>query len=311
MIWFWLGALCMLLIAAFAWLSRPVESCPEHPRVVLLPGDGRVPPDARIPRIVWSYWHSDDVPLVVRRCVENWRRMCPGWDVRLVLGSELHRHAGADGLPESFESMTPARRSDWLRLTLLERHGGVWVDASSILTASLDWMVEAQAESGAEYLGYFIDKYGEPGHPPVVDSWCMAAPPGMPFVRAWRAELCRALAMGDDVYLDALRREGRYGRLVQRIKHPAYLIIHVCAQAVLDAGRGWRLQLWRAEDTAYFLQHVSHWRRLRLYRRLLAQPAPARPPRLIKLRGGERRKLEGYLARGLYRRDSIAGRFLS
>ena len=307
-----LTCVCVLaVIAGILWLRRPVESSPPHPARILFESVGAAPTAARIPRRLWSYWHDDHVPLVVRRCLENWRRQCPDWEVKLVLGSTLHRHVDLARLPAGFEDMTPARRSDWLRLYLLARHGGVWVDASTILTESPEWMRAAQAETGAEYVGYYLDGFGTPGRPPVLESWCMAAPPGMPFVLAWHAELCRALEAGDEAYLATLRRQGRYERLVQRISRPAYLIVHICAQAVLDQGRPRRLLLWRAEDTAYFLQQVSHWRRLRLYRRLLAHPAPARPPRLMKLRGGERNKLEGYVAHHLYRSDSIVGRYLS
>lgn len=306
-----LASASLLLIVALTirWLRRPVESQPAQPRTILLEGDGPVAA-ARIPRRLWSYWHTDDVPLVVRRCLANWQRQCPGWDVQLILGSALPRHVEAGALPHGFEQLPPARRSDWLRLYLLARHGGVWIDASSILTESLDWIVDAQADSRAEYLGYYLEGFSMPGHPPVLDSWCMAAPPGMGFVEDWHRELCRALAVGDEAYLDALRHQRRDARILQRISRPAYLIIHVCAQVVLDTPRRYRLQLWRAEETAYFLQQMSHWRRLRLYRRLLAHPAPERPPRLIKLRGGERRKLEPYLARRLYRDDSIVGRYL-
>lgn len=307
----WLTAMCMAVVALWAWLRRPVESTPDAPHTILLPGAGPVAEDARIPRRLWSYWHSGDVPVVVQRCLANWRRLCPGWEINLVLGSELPRHVDPAALPAGFERLTPARRSDWLRLHLLARHGGVWIDASTILTGSLDWLVEAQAESRAEYLGFYLEGFCVPGRTPVLDSWAMAAPPGMPFVRAWAEELDRALAVGDEAYLDALRREGRYERLLQKISRPAYLIIHVCAQAVLDTGHPCRLQLWRAEDTAYFLQHASRWRRQGLFLRLLARPAPLRVPRLIKLRGGERNKLEAYVARGLMRRDSIAGRYLA
>lgn len=306
-----LACACVLLaIAGMLWLRRPVESTPLQPVSILLEGAGPIANDARIPRRLWSYWHDDQVPLVVHRCLQNWRRQCAGWEIELVLGSTLHRHVDPADLPDGFDRLAPARRSDWLRLYLLARHGGVWIDASTILTESLDWLVEAQAATRAEYLGYYLDGFCVAGRTPVLDSWCMAAPPGMPFVQAWLAELCRALRAGDDAYLAALRRDGRYERLVQRISRPAYLIVHICAQAVLDDGRPYRLLLWRAEDTAYFLQRVSHWRRLRLYRRLLAHPAPARPPRLLKLRGGERNKLEGYFAHHLYRKDSIVGRYL-
>ena len=302
----------LLLIASLLvrWLRLPVESRPDCPKVLLLEGDGHVVAHAQVPRILWSYWHCEEVPQVVRRCLSNWQRQCPGWEIHLIRGSALLDHVDPTAMPVDFDRLTPARRSDWLRLYLLSRHGGVWIDASTILTGSLDWLVDAQARTGAEFLGHYLEGFCTPGNRPVIDSWCMAAPPGMPFVKDWYDELCRALAAGDETYLDALRRQGRAERILQRISRPACLIVHVCAQVVLEAPRRYRIVLCRAEETGYFLQQVSHWRRLRLYRRLLAHPAPARPPRLMKLRGGKRSKLEAYVSHHLDRHDSIVGRYL-
>ena len=35
-------------------------------------------------------------------------------------------------------------RADWIRLELLRRHGGIWLDASTLLTAPLDWVLQQQ-----------------------------------------------------------------------------------------------------------------------------------------------------------------------
>jgi hypothetical protein len=304
------AALATGSLALWRWLRRPVESCPARPAAMLLERGDAAPLAAAIPRRLWSYWHQGEPPLVVRRCLANWRRQCPGWDIRLVRGDAPGDAFDAADLPAGFHQLTPARQSDWLRLALLRRHGGVWIDASTLLGASPDWMVEAQAASGAQYLGFYLQRYTQDAARPIVDSWCMAAPPGSAFVSAWYDEFVAALALGDAAYLDGLRRRGDFERLRQGIADPAYLLVHMCAQVVLDRAGGHRLQLWKAEDGPYFLHQRSRWRRPRLYWRLLLRRAPARLPALVKLRGGERRKLEPYLAHGRYMRDSIVGRLL-
>ncbi len=302
----------VLLIAGIAavfyvWLRRPAESAPASPRMLIHESGVAAPMTATIPRIIWSYWHGDTRPLVVQRCLANWRMHSRGWEIRLIGPKDFDEFVIAADLPPTFRALTPARQSDWLRLYLLQRYGGVWIDASTILTRSLDWMVEAQAESRAQYLGFYLQRYTQQADAPIVDSWCVAAPPASSFVTDWYRELCTALALGDEIYLGQLEAEGRMAGLRQGIRNPSYLIIHMCGQVVLARGAGHRLQLWLAEDTAYHFQHHSHWRRLRMYRRLLLHPQPLRPPALVKLRGGERRKLEPYLQRGFYRRSSLVG----
>jgi mannosyltransferase OCH1-like enzyme len=42
-------------------------------------------------------------------------------------------------------TLTLAKRSDWVRLELLNRYGGIWLDASTILTESLAWVLARPA----------------------------------------------------------------------------------------------------------------------------------------------------------------------
>ena len=271
---------------------------------------GAAPLAAPVPRKVWSYWHDDQPPLVVRLCIDNWKALNPGYQVHL-----LNARSVADFLPDvppTLARLGAAKQSDWIRLALLERHGGIWLDSSIILTTSLDWMLERQQATGAEYLGFYLDRYAVPGSRPLVDSWCMAAPPGSPFIRDWLA-LFRAEAIDGETedYLDALRAQGRFDDVVQKLGSPSYHTVHVCAQDLLERHPDrYRLLLLRAEDSAYAFQARSRWKRRRLYVHLLFNPIPDPCTPMIKLRGGERRKLEPYVRLKLLRRHSIVGRFL-
>ncbi len=312
----WLGVVMAVLVVvvlavckAYGAGQRPVREVPE-PAQRLLPGPGPgaapVPP---IPRIIWSYWHGGAVPGLVQRCVDNWCRLNPGWKVHLLGAADLAAH-----VPPTLSRLGVPKQSDWIRLALLARHGGVWLDASIFLTRPLDWVLEQQQAWQTEFAGYYLDRYasGAPGACPVVDSWFMAAPPGSRFVVDWLALFEREAVVGDTAdYLAGLRASGRYEAFAQKIGDPAYHTIHLCAQQILQQAPGdYRLLLLRAEDGPYALHVPSRWKRRRLYVRLLLHPQPSPAPALIKLRGGERRKLEPYLRRGLYRRDSLAGRYL-
>lgn len=305
--------LCTVLVllaclAAVYWRCTPPirQIAPAHEWLL----KGAAPLAATVPRKVWSYWHDDRPPLVVRLCVDNWKALNPGYEVQL-----LNARTVADFLPDvppTLSRLGAAKQSDWIRLALLARHGGIWLDSSIILTSSLDWMLERQHETGAEYVGFYLDRYARSRARPLVDSWCMAAPAGSPFIRDW-LDLFRAEVIDGETedYLDGLRREGRFDEVVQKLGSPSYHTVHVCAQDLLVRHPGrYRLLLLRAEDSAYAFQARSRWKRRRLYVHLLFNPIPHPCPPMIKLRGGERRKLEPYVRLKLLRRQSIVGRFL-
>jgi len=268
------------------------------------------PAGAAVPRIVWSYWHDDHPPEVVRRCVANWQALNPGYAIHL-----LNARTVADFLPDvpaGLSRLGVPKQSDWIRLALLARHGGIWLDSSIILTEPLDWMLHKQQASGAQYLGFYLDRYAAGTDRPLVDSWCMAAPPASAFVQDWLALFRAEVVDGDtEAYLQKLRDEGRFDEVVQKLGSPTYHTVHVCAQDLLQRRPGgWRLLLLRAEDSAYAFQARSRWKRRRLYLHLLLNPVPVPNTPLIKLRGGERRKLESYLRHKIFRTRSIVGRYL-
>lgn len=248
---------------------------------------------------------------MVARCIEGWRRLHPDWRIEILNDDSLHQHVS--GWSEALEHVSVQKRSDWLRLELLRVHGGIWLDASTILTRSLDWVLQQQAQSGSDFVGFYLQRFTQLPAFPVVESWFMAAPAGSAFITAAQQEFTRQVIEQDaQLYLDALKAQGLYERTVQGIDSPVYLAIHVAMQRVLQSPEAaYRLDVWQAEQTA-FLYHVqAGWNRAALKRRLFFMRPQAAVSPLIKLRGPDRKKLDKYFERELFVPDSIAGQFLT
>lgn len=268
-----------------------------------------------IPRRIWTYWHSPELPLVVQRCIANWRKLNPDFQVTVLHAGNLAQYL--DDVPAGLKNVGIPKQTDWIRLALLERHGGYWLDASLFLTRPLAWVEQLQQAQQVEFVGFYLDGYTTDAAFPVVESWFLAAPAQSRFIAEWR-ELFQNSAIDQDTqaYLQALRAEGSYERYTQKIGDPGYHTIHVTAQHLLQAAASasgelpYRLHLLCAEDSAYAYHAQSRWKRRRLYVRLLWNAQQPDAPALIKLRGGERRKLEPYLRKGLFRPGSLAARQL-
>ena len=93
-------------------------------------------------------------------------------------------------LPPAADVVEPAlpARSDLLRLALLERHGGVWADATLWCARPLDaWIDDATAPTG-----FFA--YTQPTRDRPADNWFLAAAPGSRIISRWRSEALAVLA---------------------------------------------------------------------------------------------------------------------
>lgn len=251
-----------------------------------------------IPAILWTYWNQPEPDAFVRQCLQSWQQHCPGYAIRLVHPGNLQDYVPREHLPETFTALHPTKQSDWLRLYLVHRFGGYWLDATIVLTRAPDWLDALRQQQGAGFAGFYLGGFTHDATCPVVESWAFGAPAGDPFVGAWQREFHHALIeAGSDTYLARLRQGADGGAAVlQGIADPAYLLIHVAAQQVLRRANSFRLALLRAEDTAFFYQQALWWKWYLLYPRLCLVPDAAQPAPLIKLRGGERRHFAQMIA---------------
>jgi Capsular polysaccharide synthesis protein len=286
-----------LLLRELATVLR--ARVPTQTRAVTV-GENAPTCGAEIPKIIWTYWQSNPPPPFIQACLGNWRRFAPDHQVRL-----LDRSNVSQWLPElraDFDEMPAYRQADWLRIQLLARHGGIWMDASMLLSRDLAWLHETRQRRAADYVGFYIDRYTTRPELPIVENWLMASVPGGPFVTALAAAFDRALDEGAEALLQRLRNEGRHARVVQALTEDfqRYLLMHVAASEMLDREpQAARLVLLRAEDGPFAWHAGVGWRKRHLFARLALVPCPRVLPAVLKLRGGDRAVVERNWRRGL------------
>ena len=262
-----------------------------------------------IPPIVWAYWSGPTMPPLIERCIANWHRLNPGLQIRVL--NEQTASTWAGEFPASLAGAGATLHADWLRLALLHRHGGIWLDASTLLTQPLDWVFAQHAASGSDLVAYFLGRYTHDAHTPVVENWFLAAPPGSRFMADLYREFTeQVLVLGGAGYAKKLAGQGDYARLLQGIDMPEYLSMHLAVQRLLRSGQPYRLSLQRAEEGPFFYHALGGWGRTALKARLLMRSAAAASPPLIKLRKPDRKRLDLYLERGLYAPQSLVGQYL-
>lgn len=139
------------------------------------------------PRPLWTYWGSPTPPALVDLCVTTLRYHAGSdWTVHVLSRDTALDHVSLGDLPPSFSSMRPSFQADALRLALLRRHGGMWIDATTIATRNFsDWVGEAFS-AGSNFYGFYIEHYTAQGGPPLVASWAVGvAAPEEPIMVAW------------------------------------------------------------------------------------------------------------------------------
>lgn len=95
-----------------------------------------------IPKSIYQFWDSKEIPLVISRRMDSWRVLNPGWSHH-VFNSESAKQIMSDvgGFQalRAFESLqVPAAQADLFRYAVLIKFGGVYVDADDKPSLPLD-----------------------------------------------------------------------------------------------------------------------------------------------------------------------------
>jgi hypothetical protein len=97
-----------------------------------------------IPKIIWTYWHSiEKMPDFVKKCIDTWRFHNSDYIINVVTSKTLSKYVGFEETYKikHWKFMDSAQRmSDLVRLSILNKYGGIWMDASCVCFESLDWV---------------------------------------------------------------------------------------------------------------------------------------------------------------------------
>ena len=158
-----------------------------------------------IPRLLYTFWHTHDLPEFIEACICAFHRAAPGWKVVVLHADEQilpPPPVAADRGSSSSSNctLTPAQLSDWYRLTALRQTGGVYLDASCLALGPPEMWVDV---SSAALQGFACRLDGE-----TMESWAIAAAPGDPLLGAWHDEYAKAIRNGVGRYCEELDARG-------------------------------------------------------------------------------------------------------
>jgi len=247
-----------------------------------------------IPKTIWTYWDSEELPDFVSKCIDKWRRLHSDWSIVVLNPANLKEY-----LPETdifklkFADTTP-RQSDFVRLHILPKFGGVWADASVIPTRSWNWVIEEQKKKGSDFIGYYRQGATTKSEYPVIESWFFACPKGSNFVSKLRDEMMTMNSLENEAdYKEHVKARGVD---IQNIPQPDYLNIYLSAQAVMqtqmttDEIRN-KIHVYPSEDGPFKHSVTNDWKPAESVKSLCALETTDMPE-MIKIYGNERMAME-------------------
>jgi capsular polysaccharide synthesis protein len=121
--------------------------------------------NSELPKIIWFLWLQglDASPFVVRKCYSSWLKHNPGWQVNLLDANNTDQYITLEKTDVTRQAL-----SDVLRINLLAKYGGIWVDATCYCTRPVDeWLPKYFTT------GFFA--FERPADDRMISSWFIAA----------------------------------------------------------------------------------------------------------------------------------------
>ena len=229
-------------------------------------------------RVIHTFW-SGPSSAIAEACFFRMREINPDWEV--IVHSDFSEAELCDG----FDALHGIQaKTDWLRICLLCKTGGIWLDATVVCLGP----VESWLDVNETRVVGFRCPIGNGSDPPILENWAFAARAGHPLLLAWKAEFARAINAGFAQY------KADYDPAHHIHSHMPYLTMHGAYAKVHNPSRVLMYDSLCEKYGPYWYQR-NHWKSFCLTRWLptwrLFMFNPTLPP-LLKMTGEQRRYAE-------------------
>lgn len=269
------------------------------------------------PKIIWSYWNGAESPCA-EACQKSW--LAYKEDFQIIIINPKNLQDFLPDFPELQKNLPVEKISNLVRLMLIERFGGIWMDYSTLITKPLTWIIKELEFTEAEALLFynnFPDEYKHDISRPIIENGFIAAKPNSKFIKQWRINYQKCIQSDD--YKIFFRNNPDYENLTSNFvnKDPSYLSYFVCyiaAQQTMMNPEKYNLVLLNSQDEYYKVYYRTDPPRSKrkFSEELLLKNYNNHPPSyIIKITGGHRQRIDEYIKHNCYKKHSLLGKYIS
>lgn len=131
-------------------------------------------------RTMWAYWHQGEAnaPFLVRQCLSSWRRCNPDWKLIVIDESTVQDWCDLGDFQRRTDIGLQAL-TDILRVNLLSRYGGAWIDATLYCQRPLNEWLPRHVDDG--FFAFASERTDR-----LLTTWFLYGEPDSGTLDAWR-----------------------------------------------------------------------------------------------------------------------------
>lgn len=265
------------------------------------------PDKTEVPKIIWAYWHDlENMSPLIKAIINSWKKTQCDFIINVLDKNNLK-----DYLPElnisNYKDLHIANFSDIIRLNLLLKFGGVYLDCSVILQQNLLKYYQITVENHLDLLCFegfgHMNKYL-----PITESWFLIAKPNNIFVRNWLSVLDKAfLSSNYENYFKKFHNE-EYLSIHENGR--SYLSVYIASQVAMKKTENIKIGLLDSKNNGFFYNYYFKYNFNKIAKFLLLQSNYHKFPSIIKLINKNRSPIDELINLKCYKKNSILGKYL-
>jgi len=260
-----------------------------------------------IPKIIWSFWDSKEMPEVVKICINNWKELHPDFEINILNNETIHTF-----LPNfpKLKDFNPVFKSDLLRLSLLKEYGGIYLDASVFLNQRLDQYISFYIENNLDLLVFSSEGHPNDKKYPITENWFIISEKNNLFIEKWLFYVTEVFLSNDfeSYFKNNETRKMAYNSVNETKRD--YFFSYMASQLVMREITNTTIGFLDSTKNGFFYNYYFKFNYEKIAKFLLLQTKYSRFPSIIKLIAKNRAPIENMIKNNCYRKNSMFGKYV-
>jgi len=212
-----------------------------------------------LPKTIWVYWDTIILPEHINLMIQNNKNILGDtWTINILNDENLKTYLDIETFPKNYNSLKVQHKADFIRLKILEKYGGFWMDASIIINSKerFEHLYNENIKNKYEITLYTLfDKDETFTYHQYTENWFIIAPLNSKIIKLWLEEFEYAINIGFNEYKKYVK-DILNVKLFPKIENSdCYLTQHTALQVILQKKIEWtpNLLFLKSEDTMFKL----------------------------------------------------------
>ena len=212
------------------------------------------------PKVIYGYWDNLEGNSLIQSHIDTWKRNIPSdWTVHIITKKNIAEYVDEEFI-KKFMGLPAFRFSDFLRVHLLSNNGGVWMDASTIITdgSFLDEYYNETVKNNYDATLYEF-KVHSLENQPYLENWFLMAPKNSKFIRDLYNEFIYAFDMDFLKYKNEVLKPSINLKNNLHDGNKTYHMQHAIIHYLFYKGNKYNLNIKDAEESMFKIQKLNGW----------------------------------------------------